>query len=307
MVSLVLMRAAVTVGLASSRWATAFALSLLLASGSSLVPVIGPKALAGERFITVASTTSTENSGLFAHILPVFEARTGIRVRVIAVGTGQAIRLARNGDADVLFVHDREAEERFVAEGFGVERREVMYNDFVIVGPAEDPAGIAALTDAVEAMRRIAAASEPASPSEQAIFVSRGDLSGTHKAELWLWTAAGIDVAEKSGTWYRETGAGMGATLNTASGMAGYTLSDRGTWLNFRNRGGLVLLVQGDPRLFNPYGVILVNPERYPHVKAELGQAFIDWLTSRDGQAAIAGYRINGKQAFFPGAAKPGS
>jgi tungstate transport system substrate-binding protein len=290
--------------LASSRPAKAF--GLFLALGASLIPALGPEAAPGEQFITVASTTSTENSGLFAHILPLFEARTGIRVRVIAVGTGQAIRIARNGDADVLFVHDREAEERFVAEGFGLQRRDVMYNDFVIVGPAQDLAGIAGLKDAVDALRRISAASAPAPGREPAIFVSRGDLSGTHKAELGLWTAAGVDVAGKSGTWYRETGAGMGATLNTAAGMRGYTLTDRGTWLNFRNRGDLVLLAEGDPRLFNPYGVILVNPERHPHVKAELGQAFIDWLTSGDGQAAIAGYQINGEQAFFPNAANPG-
>jgi tungstate transport system substrate-binding protein len=261
-------------------------------------------AAAGERFITLASTTSTENSGLFAEILPMFERRTGIGVRVIALGTGQAIRIARNGDADVLLVHDREAEERFVAEGFGIARRDVMYNDFVLVGPGDDPAGIAGLSDAAEALARIAAANRADPGKDRAVFVSRGDESGTHKAELRLWRAAGIAVAQASGTWYREAGAGMGATLNIATGMGAYALTDRGTWLNFRNRGALRLLAEGDPRLFNPYGVILVNPERHPHVKAELGRAFVDWLTSAEGQAAIAGYRIAGEQPFVPNAGK---
>ena len=282
--------------------ATLLVASLALILGGAVI--MATPALSGERFITVASTTSTENSGLFAHLLPKFEAATGINVRVVAVGTGQAIRIARNGDADVLFVHDRAAEERFVAAGFGVARRDVMYNDFIIVGPRDDPAGIRGLKDATAALKRIAAAN---AGRARIPFVSRGDDSGTHKAELRLWQAAGIDVAALSGKWYLETGSGMGATLNTAAGVNGYALADRGTWLNFRNRGDLVTVVEGDRRLFNPYGVTLVNPERYPHVKAADGQAFIDWLTSPAGQDAIAGYRINGQQAFFPNAGRAGS
>lgn len=251
-----------------------------------------------ERFITVASTTSTEDSGLFGQILPIFAQRTGIEVRVVALGTGQAIKLAERGDADVLFVHDTTSEERFVAEGWGVARHAVMHNDFIIVGPEADPAGIGDTADAAEAMRRIAAAGAP--------FVSRGDGSGTHKAELRLWKAAGIDVAAASGTWYRETGSGMGPTLNTAAGMGAYTLADRGTWLAFRNKGGLRIVLEGDRRLFNPYGVILVNPAKHPNVKAADGQAFIDWLLSPEGQGAIAGFRVDGQQLFFPNAA-PGS
>ena len=250
--------------------------------------------LAAERFITVASTTSTENSGLFQAILPRFEQATGIAVRVVAVGTGQAIRMAERGDADVLFVHHRPSEERFVAGGFGIERHDVMYNDYVLVGPQDDPAAVGGRSDVVAALARIAA--------QRAVFVSRGDDSGTHKRELGLWRAAGIDVEAASGSWYRESGAGMGTTLNIASGMGAYTLSDRGTWLNFSNKGDLVILVAGDQRLFNPYGVILVNPERHPHVKATDGQAFIDWLLSPDGQRAVAAYRIDGQPVFFPSA-----
>ena len=249
---------------------------------------------AAERFITVASTTSTKNSGLFDHILPLFEKKTGIQVRVVAVGTGQAIRLARNGDADVLFVHHRPSEEKFVADGFGVQRFGVMYNDFVIAGPKDDPARIAGMRDAAKALKKIAGARAP--------FVSRGDDSGTHKKELALWRAAGVDTARASGTWYRETGSGMGATLNTASAMQGYALADRGTWLSFKNRAGLRVLVEGDTRLFNPYGVILVNPERHPHVKADLGREFIAWLISPEGQAAIGDFRINGEILFKPNA-----
>ena len=249
---------------------------------------------AAERFITVASTTSTKNSGLFDHILPLFEKKTGIQVRVVAVGTGQAIRLARNGDTDVLFVHHRPSEEKFVADGFGVQRFGVMYNDFVIAGPKDDPARIAGMRDAAKALKKIAGARAP--------FVSRGDDSGTHKKELALWRAAGVDTARASGTWYRETGSGMGATLNTASAMQGYALADRGTWLSFKNRAGLRVLVEGDTRLFNPYGVILVNPKRHPHVKADLGQAFIDWLIGAEGQAAIGAFRINGEVLFKPNA-----
>ena len=249
---------------------------------------------AAERFITVASTTSTKNSGLFDHILPLFEKKTGIQVRVVAVGTGQAIRLARNGDADVLFVHHRPSEEKFVADGFGVQRFGVMYNDFVIAGPKDDPARIAGMRDAAKALEKIAGARAP--------FVSRGDDSGTHKKELALWRAAGVDTARASGTWYRETGSGMGATLNTASAMQGYALADRGTWLSFKNRAGLRVLVEGDTRLFNPYGIILVNPERHPHVKADLGREFIAWLISPEGQAAIGDFRINGEILFKPNA-----
>ena len=270
-------------------------LGALLATGLGLItgPTIGQ-----DKFITVASTTSTENSGLFGHLLPVFQEKSGIEVRVVAVGTGQAIELARNGDADVLFVHHKPSEEKFVADGFGVERHEVMYNDFVIVGPAADPAGIKGDKEVVDAMNKIAAAEAP--------FASRGDDSGTHKAELALWQEAGVDVAGASGTWYRETGSGMGPTLNTAAGMDAYALTDRGTWLAFDNRQNLAILVEGDPRLFNQYGIILVNPAKHPHVKTELGQTFIDWVLSDEGQDAIGAFKINGEQAFFPNA-KAGS
>lgn len=250
-------------------------------------------ALAQERFIVVASTTSTEQSGLFPYLLPIFTRATGIEVRVVALGTGQALDLGRRGDADVEFVHDREAEERFVAEGFGVERFEVMYNDFVIIGPAADPAR-ARGTDVLEGLRRIAAAQAP--------FVSRGDRSGTHAAELRYWQLAGVNLETARGPWYRDVGAGMGPALNTAAGMGAYVLSDRGTWLNFSNRRDLTIVVEGDQRLFNQYGVILVNPARHPHVRREMGQAFINWLLSPAGQQAIAGYRINGQQLFFPNA-----
>jgi tungstate transport system substrate-binding protein len=265
-----------------------------LLSAALLAASFIPTASAAEKFIIVASTTSTMNSGLFDHILPLFEKKTGIQVRVVAVGTGQAIRLAQNGDADVLFVHHRPSEEKFVAEGFGVRRFGVMYNDFVIAGPDDDPARIAGMTDAAKALKKIAGARAP--------FVSRGDDSGTHKKELGLWRAAGVDVARASGTWYRETGSGMGATLNTASAMQGYALADRGTWLSFRNRAGLRVLVEGDERLFNPYGVILVNPKRHPHVKADLGREFIAWLISPEGQAAIGAFRVNGQVLFKPNA-----
>ena len=245
-----------------------------------------------DRFITVASTTSTENSGLFADILPRFTADTGIEVRVIALGTGQAIRVARNGDADVLLVHHTESEEQFVADGFGVERYPVMHNDFVIVGPSSDPAQISEMANASIALARIA--------EHKAAFASRGDDSGTHKKELSLWQTAKVDPAEASGTWYRETGSGMGATLNAASGMNAYALTDRATWIRFGNKGDLVIHVQGDKRLFNPYGVILVNPAKHPHVKSDDGRRFIDWLVGEPGQRAIARYRIEGQPAFFP-------
>jgi tungstate transport system substrate-binding protein len=249
---------------------------------------------AGEAFITLASTTSTENSGLFDAILPRFEERSGIEVRVVAVGTGAALRMAREGDADVLLVHDRASEERLVADGWGVERHDLMYNDFVLVGPGADPAKIRGLDDVAKALQAVAASQVP--------FASRGDDSGTHKAELRLWKAAGVDPSAASGTWYRETGAGMGATLNTSADMGAYALTDRGTWLSFRNRGALEILVEGDPRLFNPYGVILVDPEHHPHVKAREGQAFIDWLISAEGQGAIGAFRLEGGQVFHPSA-----
>ena len=249
--------------------------------------------MAANPSITVASTTSTQNSGLFGRILPLFTEATGVAVRVIAVGTGQAIRLARRGDADVLFVHDPRAEQAFVADGFGVDRREVMYNDFVVVGPAGDPAAISGMDDAAAALARIAAA--------RAIFVSRGDDSGTNRAERRIWKAAGLDPSTFD-PWYRETGSGMGASLSMASAVGAYTLSDRGTWLSFKNRGDLEILVAGDPRLFNQYGVTLVNPARFPHVKKTPALVFMDWLTSRAGQQAIAGHRIDGQQLFFPNA-----
>ncbi len=247
---------------------------------------------AEDRFITLASTTSTENSGLFAALLPRFTERTGIEVRVVAVGSDQALRMARRGDADVLLVHDRDAEEKFVAEGWGVERFEVMFNEFVLVGPAGDPAGIRETKDAAAAVARIA--------TRRALFVSRGDDSGTHKAELRLWRSAGIDPVSEAGSWYRESGSGMGATLNTAAAMAAYTLADRGTWLAFRNRRDLAVLVAGDPRLHNPYGVIRVDPARHPHVKARSGRVFVEWLLSSEGQAAIADFRVEGEQLFHP-------
>ena len=256
-------------------------------------------ASATERFITVASTTSTQNSGLYEHILPNFTTRTGIAVRIVAVGTGQAIKLARNGDADVLFVHHKASEERFVADGFGVERFDVMYNDFVLVGPKADPAGVRDAADTSDALARIAAANSP--------FTSRGDNSGTHKKERELWQVAEVDVSTQSGSWYRETGSGMGATLNTAAGMDAYALTDRATWFKFKNRGTLEILAEDDERMFNQYGVILVNPTRHPHIKHDLGQAFIDWLLSKDGQSAIGAYRLEGQQAFFPNAAAGGS
>ncbi len=256
-------------------------------------------ASATERFITVASTTSTQNSGLYEHILPNFTTRTGIAVRIVAVGTGQAIKLARNGDADVLFVHHKASEERFVADGFGVERFHVMYNDFVLVGPKADPAGVRDAADTSDALARIAAANSP--------FTSRGDNSGTHKKERELWQVAEVDVSTQSGSWYRETGSGMGATLNTAAGMDAYALTDRATWFKFKNRGTLEILAEDDERMFNQYGVILVNPARHPHIKHDLGQAFIDWLLSKDGQSAIGTYRLEGQQAFFPNAAAGGS
>lgn len=254
-------------------------------------------AVAQERFITVASTTSTEQSGLFRHILPIFQQETGIAVRVVALGTGQALDVGRRGDADVVFVHDRAAEERFVSEGFGIERRHVMFNDFVIIGPGADPAGIAGQRDTTAALRRIA--------ETRAAFISRGDRSGTHAAELRLWQLAGVDPAAGRGRWYREVGQGMGPALNTAAAQNAYVLADRGTWLSFQNRQGLRILVEGDTRLANQYGVMLVNPQRHAHVKAADARRFVDWLVSPAGQRAIASYRIGGEQLFFPNAAEP--
>ncbi len=256
-------------------------------------------AMAEEKFITVASTTSTENSGLFTFLLPAFTKATGIEVHVVAVGTGQALKLGERGDADVLLVHDRPAELKFVEAGFGVGRREVMYNDFIVVGPKADPAHIAGMKDTLAAFKKLADA--------KATFLSRGDASGTNEEELRLWTEAGIDVKQQGAGWYRDTGSGMGATLNTAAGIEGYTLADRGTWLSFKNRGNLAILVEGDKRLFNQYGVMLVNPQRHPTVKVELGQAFIDWLTSGAGQRTIADYKIGGEQLFFPNYKPPNS
>jgi tungstate transport system substrate-binding protein len=253
---------------------------------------------AQERFITVASTTSTEQSGLFGYLLPIFQQKTGIQVRVVALGTGQALDLARRGDADVVFVHAKAAEEKFLAEGQGVKRYPVMYNDFVLIGPKSDPAKIAGGKDILEALKKIQAAQAP--------FVSRGDRSGTHMAELELWQAAGIDIDKSKGPWYRDTGQGMGPALNTASAMNAYLLADRGTWLAFKNRGDLIILVEGDKRLFNQYGVMLVNPDKHPSVKKDLGQTFIDWLVSPEGQKAIAGYKIGGEQLFYPDAERPG-
>jgi tungstate transport system substrate-binding protein len=267
---------------------------LLLSSMLALACAAGAPGYAQEKFITVASTTSTEQSGLFGFLLPIYAKKTGVQVRVVALGTGQALDVARRGDADVVFVHDKPAEEKFVAEGFGVERREVMYNDFVLIGPRSDPAKVAGGRDIVAAFKKIQAAQSP--------FVSRGDRSGTHAAELRLWKDAGIDIAGARGPWYRDTGSGMGPALNTASSMNAYILADRGTWLNFKNRGDLTIVVEGDNRLFNQYGVILVNPARHPHVKKDLGQEFIDWILSGEGQKTIADYKIGGEQLFFPNA-----
>jgi tungstate transport system substrate-binding protein len=251
-------------------------------------------ATAQPSYITVASTTSTEQSGLFSHLLPAFTRDTGIEVRVVAVGTGQALDIGRRGDADVVFVHDKPAELEWLAEGNGVKRYPVMYNDFVLIGPKSDPAHVAGGNDIAVALDRIAAAKAP--------FVSRADKSGTYSAERRLWKDANVDIAKAKGPWYRETGSGMGPALNTAAGMDAYILSDRGTWLNFKNRGQLTIVVQGDKRLFNQYGVMLVNPARHPTVKKDLGQTFIDWLVSPRGQQVIASYEINGEQLFFPNA-----
>jgi len=262
----------------------AFAASLLFAGSAG----------AQEKSIVVASTTSTQDSGLFGYILPLFKAKTGIEVRVVAQGTGQALDTGRRGDADVVFVHAKAAEEKFLAEGFGVKRYPVMYNDFVLIGPKSDPAGIKGTKDIVAALKTLKDKGLP--------FISRGDRSGTHQAELALWNEADIDIAKEKGPWYKEIGQGMGAALNTASASNAYVLSDRGTWLSFKNRGDLAIVVEGDKRLFNQYGVMLVNPQKHPNVKKEWGQAFVDWVISPEGQKAIADYKINGEQLFFPNA-----
>lgn len=258
-----------------------------------------PAAAQAMRFITVSSTTSTTDSGLFNHLLPLFKAKSGIEVRVVSQGTGQALDTGRRGDADVVFVHAKAQEEKFVAEGFGVERKAVMYNDFVLIGPKSDPAGIKGSKDIAAALKVVKDKSTP--------FVSRGDKSGTHSAELALWKVAGIDIEKDKGAWYREIGQGMGAALNTSSAMNAYVLSDRATWLNFKNRGDLDIVIEGDKRLFNQYGVILVNPAKHAHVKKDDGQAFVDWLLSPEGQKAISDYKINGASLFFPNAGQPGA
>ncbi len=269
---------------------------LLIAAAASLA--FAGSAIAQDKSIVVASTTSTQDSGLFGHILPMFKAKTGIDVKVVAQGTGQALDTARRGDADVVFVHAKPAEEKFLSEGFGVKRYPVMYNDFILIGPKSDPAGVKGSKDIVAALGAIKA--------KGADFISRGDKSGTHQAELNLWKAAGVDIARNKGPWYKEIGQGMGAALNTASASNAYVLADRGTWLSFKNRGDLVIAVEGDKRLFNQYGVMLVNPEKHLSVKKDLGQQFIDWLVSPEGQKAIAGYKINGEQLFYPNAGDSG-
>jgi len=264
----------------------------VLAALAAFAAALAPGANSQEKYITVASTTSTEQSGLFGHILPNFEKKTGIKVRVVAQGTGQALDMGRRGDADVVFVHDPAAEKKFVDEGFGVDYKQVMYNDFVLIGPKSDPAKIAGGKDILAALRKV--------EGTKAAFVSRADKSGTHAAELRYWKAAGVDIAAQKGPWYKETGSGMGPALNTASSMNGYILADRGTWLAFKNRGDLSILVEGDQKLFNQYGIMLVNPAKHPHVKKDLGTAFINWVVSPEGQKAIADYKVGGEQLFFP-------
>ena len=270
-----------------------------LAVAQTAQPTAQAPAATTGRFIIVSSTTSTTDSGLFNHLLPLFKAKTGIDVRVVSQGTGQALDTGRRGDADVVFVHAKAQEEKFVADGFGVERRPVMYNDFVLIGPKQDPAGIKGGKDIVAALKAVQAKAAP--------FVSRGDKSGTHAAELNLWKASGVEIEQAKGPWYREIGQGMGAALNTSSAMGAYVLSDRATWINFKNRGDLEIVIEGDRRLFNQYGVILVNPAKHARVKKTDGQAFVDWILSPEGQKAIADYKINGEQLFFANAAQPGA
>ena len=266
-----------------------------LALAITTLSLMSQPAIAQEKSIVVSSTTSTEQSGLFGFILPIFKMKTGIDVKVVAVGTGQALDIGRRGDADVVFVHDKPAEEKFVSEAYATQRNEVMYNDFALIGPKSDPAKIAGGKDIQVAFKKIA--------GSQAPFVSRGDKSGTHAAELRYWKDAGVAIAPGT-AWYKETGSGMGPALNTASAMNGYILADRATWLTFKNRGDLAILVQGDPKLFNQYGVMLVNPAKFPNVKKAEGQAFIDWILSKSGQDVIASYQVGGEQLFFPNAKK---
>ena len=256
-------------------------------------------AVAQDKSIIVSSTTSTQDSGLFGHLLPLFKSKTGIDVKVVSQGTGQALDTGRRGDADVVFVHAKGQEEKFVADGFGVKRHPVMYNDFVLIGPKADPAGVKGSKDIVAALKTI--------KDKGASFISRGDKSGTHSAELNLWKAAGIDIEKDKGPWYKAIGQGMGAALNTASAGNAYVLADRGTWLSFKNRGDLIVSVEGDKRMFNQYGIILVNPAKHPNVKKDLGQQFIDWLVSAEGQKAIADYKIGGEQLFYANASDAGA
>lgn len=274
-------------------------LAALLVSLAAVLPASAQTAGTPKASIVVASTTSTQDSGLFGHLLPIFTAKTGIEVKVVAQGTGQALDTGRRGDADVVFVHAKPAEEKFVAEGFAEARKPVMYNDFVLIGPKSDPAGIKGTNDIAAALKAIQEKGAP--------FVSRGDRSGTHQAELALWKTSGIDLEKAKGDWYREIGQGMGAALNTAAAMGAYVLSDRGTWIGFKNRGELDIVVSGDKRLFNQYGIMQVNPAKHPHVKAEAGKAFVDWVVSKEGQAAIGSYKIDGQQLFFPNADQPGA
>ncbi len=261
---------------------------------AALIFCLTPSISVAGQSIIVQSTTSTQNSGLFDYILPLFKAQTGSDVNVVAVGTGQALKNGRNGDGDVLLVHAKSAEEKFVADGYGVKRFDVMYNDFVVVGPSDDPASLSGTSDILDALKKIS--------DTGSLFASRGDDSGTNKKELQLWRQAGINVGNQSGSWYRETGSGMGATLNLASGMGAYTITDRATWIAFQNKDGMKILSQGDPRLFNQYGIILVNPQKHSHVREKPGTEFINWLTGPKGQSAIASYKLNGKQLFFPNA-----
>ncbi|HWU24920.1 MAG TPA: extracellular solute-binding protein [Rhizomicrobium sp.] len=272
--------------------------SLFAAAALATVIVAAP-VQAEDKSIVVSSTTSTQDSGLFGYILPIFKAKTGIEVKVVAQGTGQALDTGRRGDADVVFVHAKSAEEKFLAEGEGVKRYPVMYNDFVLIGPKSDPAGIKGMKDVGAALKAIMSKGAP--------FISRGDRSGTHIAELNLWKASGIDIEKEKGPWYKSIGQGMGAALNTAGASNAYVLSDRGTWISFKNKGDLVIAVEGDKRLFNQYGVMLVNPAKHPNVKKDLGQAFIDWLVSPEGQKTIASYKIDGEQLFYPNASDPGA
>jgi tungstate transport system substrate-binding protein len=272
----------------------------LMAAAALATAIFAAPVHAQDKSIVVSSTTSTQDSGLFGYILPLFKQKTGIEVKVIAQGTGQALDTGRRGDADVVFVHAKSAEVKFLAEGEGVKRYPVMYNDFVLIGPKSDPAGIKGMKDVAKALEAI--------KNEQAPFISRGDKSGTHIAELALWNKdAGIDIEKEKGPWYKSIGQGMGAALNTAGASNAYVLSDRGTWISFKNKGDLVIAVEGDKRLFNQYGVMLVNPAKHPTVKKELGQAFIDWLVSPEGQKIIASYKINGEQLFYPNASDPGA